>query len=428
MRSLRIACVAALAAAAPAAQQNTPFHDYRSEKPGAVHRIIVADLPKPFETPAAQNPPKLAARPQGAMPQVMPGYTVTQYAGGFDQPRQIRTAPNGDLFVVESRPGRVKVLRGTTGDGRAETIEIFAADLNRPFGVAFHPPGPKPTHVYVANTDSIVRFPYRAGDLKARGAPEVIVPALPSGGQLPGGGHWTRDVVFSRDGRKMFVGVGSLTNVDDPHENPAERDRAAILEFNADGTGRRVYASGIRNPAGLATHPRTGQLWASVNERDGLGDNLVPDYITRVDDGAFFGWPWFYMGGHADPRLRARAPELQSKVRTPDVLIQPHSASLGLTFYTATQFPAEHRNSLFAAQHGSWNRSTRTGYKVIRVPLKGDAASGEYQDFVTGFVTDDGQVWGRPVGVAVAADGSLFVSDDGTNSVWRVSYAKTAGQ
>lgn len=428
MRSLRVACVAALAAAAPAAQQTTPFHDYRGEKAGAVHRITVADLPKPFDTPAAQNPPKLAARPQGAMPQVMPGYTVTQYAGGFDQSRQIRTAPNGDLFVVESRPGRVKVLRGTSGDGRAETIEVFASDLNRPFGVAFYPPGPKPTHVYVANTDSIVRFPYRSGDLKARGAAEVIVPALPSGGQLPGGGHWTRDLVFSRDGRKMFVGVGSLTNVDDPNENPAERDRATILEFNADGTGRRVYASGIRNPAGLAIHPRTGQLWASVNERDGLGDNLVPDYITRVDDGAFFGWPWFYMGGHADPRLRPRSPELQPKVRTPDVLIQPHSASLGLAFYTATQFPVEHRNSLFAAQHGSWNRSTRTGYKVIRVPLKGDAATGEYQDFVTGFVTEDGQVWGRPVGVAVAADGSLFVSDDGTNAVWRVSYGKTPGQ
>jgi glucose/arabinose dehydrogenase len=289
--------------------------------------------------------------------------------------------------------------------------------------VAFYPPGAKPTHVYVGNTDSIVRFPYRAGDLKASGPQEVIVPALPSGGQLPGGGHWTRDVAFSRDGKKMFVGVGSLTNVDDPATNPAEQDRATILEFNPDGTGRRVYASGIRNPVGLAVHPRSGVLWASVNERDGLGDNLVPDYITRVENGAFFGWPWYYMGGHQDPRHAGKHVDLKAKVRTPDVLIQPHSASLQMVFYTGTQFPAEHRASIFAAQHGSWNRSARTGYKVIRVPLKGDVATGEYQDFLTGFVTPDGQVWGRPVGVAVGADGSLFVSDDGTNSVWRVSYS-----
>jgi glucose/arabinose dehydrogenase len=422
MRIVQTGCIAALLIAAAAAQQKSPFHDYRDEKAGNVHRITVADLPKPFETQSVQNAPKLVPRPDGAAPQAMTGYTVTQYATGFDHSRLIRTAPNGDLFVVESRPGRIKVLRGATADGRAESTETFATGLNRPFGVAFYPPGPRPTHVYVGNTDSIVRFPYRAGDVKARGPQEVIVPALPAGGQLPGGGHWTRDVVFSRDGRKMFVGVGSLTNVDDPERNPAETDRATILEFNPNGSGRRVYASGIRNAAGLAIHPRTGQLWASVNERDGLGDNLVPDYITRVADGAFYGWPWFYMGGHQDPRHANRHAELKSNVQTPDVLLQPHSASLGMAFYAGTQFPAEHRNSIFAAQHGSWNRSSRTGYKVIRVPLQGDAPTGEYQDFVTGFVTADGQVWGRPVAVAVGADGSLFVSDDGTNSVWRVSY------
>ena len=422
MRRVQSGCIAVLAIAATAAQPKSPFHDYREEKAGNVHRIAVGDLPKPFETDSVQNAPKLVPKPDGAAPEAMPGYTVTQYATGFEHSRLIRTAPNGDLFVVESRPGRIKVLRGTTADGRAESIETFATGLNRPFGVAFFPPGPRPTHVYVGNTDAIVRFPYRAGDVKARGPQEVIVPALPAGGQLPGGGHWTRDVVFSRDGRKLFVGVGSLTNVDDPETNPAEKDRATILEFNPDGSGRRVYASGIRNAAGLAIHPRTGQLWASVNERDGLGDNLVPDYITRVTDGAFFGWPWFYMGGHQDPRHANRHAEMKSKVQTPDVLLQPHSASLGMVFYSGTQFPAEHRNSIFAAQHGSWNRSSRTGYKVIRVPLKGDAPTGEYQDFVTGFVTADGQVWGRPVAVAVGADGSLFVSDDGTNSVWRVSY------
>ena len=413
---------ACIALSLVAAAQQSPFHGYPDEKAGAVHRITVADLPKPYASAAAQKAPKVAPRPDGAMPQGLPGYTVVQFASGFDQPRQIRTAPNGDLFVVESRPGRIKVLRGAAADGRAEATEVFATGLNRPFGVAFYPPGPKPTHVYVGNTDSIVRFPYRPGDMKARGAEEVVVPALPAGGQLPGGGHWTRDIVFSRDGQKMFVGVGSLTNVDDPETNPAERERATILEFNPDGSGRRVYASGIRNAVGLAIHPRTGGLWASVNERDGLGDDLVPDYITRVEPGAFFGWPWFYMGGHQDPRHTGKHPELKDKVRTPDVLIQPHSASLGMVFYTGTQFAAEHRSSIFAALHGSWNRSTRTGYKVIRVPLKGDAATGEYQDFLTGFVTAEGQVWGRPVGVAVANDGSLFVSDDGSGSVWRVAY------
>ena len=422
MRTVKILGLMAVASAAVGAPQ-PPFHDYRDEKPGAIHKISIGDLPKPFATPSAQNPPKVAVRPEGVMPQAMPGYTVTQYATGLENARLIRTAPNGDLFVVESRPGRIKILRGATGDGHAEATETFATGLNRPFGVAFSPPGPRPTHVYVANTDSIVRFPYRAGDVKARGPQEVVVPALPSGGQLPGGGHWTRDIVFSRDGKKMFVGVGSLTNVDDPDANAAEKDRATVLEFNLDGSGRRVFASGIRNAAGLAVHPRTGQLWAVVNERDGLGDNLVPDYITRVDAGAFFGWPWFYLGGHPDPRHAGKHPEMKTKVRTPEVLIQPHSAPLQMIFYTGTQFPAEHRRSIFVAQHGSWNKTQRTGYNVIRVPLKGDVPTGEYQDFLTGFVTADGQVWGRPVGIALGSDGSLFVSDDATGSVWRVSYA-----
>jgi glucose/arabinose dehydrogenase len=220
----------------------------------------------------------------------------------------------------------------------------------------------------------------------------------------------------------MFVGVGSLTNVDDPEANPEEKDRATILEFNPDGTGRRIYATGVRNAVGLAIHPQTGQLWASVNERDGLGDNLVPDYITHIQDGGFYGWPWFYMGGRQDPRHKDKHPELKDKVLTPDVLLQPHSASLQMLFYDGKQFPAEHRDSIYAAQHGSWNKSMRTGYKVIRVPLKSGAPTGDYEDFLTGFVTYDGQVWGRPVGVAVASDGALLVSDDGGNVVWRVTY------
>ena len=400
------------------------FSDYRSDKPGRVHRITVKDLPAPYATKSVNNNAKVASRPEGAMPTAPSGYSVSLYASGLDNPRLLRTAPNGDVFLAESRTGLIKVFRSKPGVDKAETTEIFASGLNRPFGIAFYPLGSNPQWIYVGNTDSIVRFPYKSGDLKASGPSQVIVANLPSGGQLPGGGHWTRDIAFSQKGDKMFVSVGSLTNVDDPDTNPKEKDRATILEFNPDGKGGRVYVSGIRNAVGIAVHPQTGQLWASVNERDGLGDDLVPDYITRVSDGDFFGWPWFYMGGHWDPRHQGKRPELKGKVKTPDVLIQPHSASLEMVFYTGNQFAPGHRESAFSALHGSWNRELRTGYKVIRVPIKGGAPTGEYEDFLTGFVTPDGQVWGRPVGVTVAADGSLLVSDDGSNSVWRVSYGQ----
>jgi glucose/arabinose dehydrogenase len=409
----------------PKADQKGVFSDYRSERPGVVHKITVADLPAPFATESAQNNPRVVDRPEGAMPQTMPGYSVAEYATGFENPRLIRTAPNGDVFLAESRPGRIKVMRGMGADGRAQTVEVFATGLKRPFGIAFYPLGSNPKFVYVGNTDSVVRFPYKKGDLKARGPQEVIVPDLPSGGQLTGGGHWTRDIAFSRDGKKMYVSVGSNSNVDDSDTTPAEKDRATILEFTPEGKGRRIYVSGIRNAVGIAIHPKTGQLWASVNERDGLGDNLVPDYITRVKDGDFFGWPWFYMGGNQDPRHPGKRPELKAQVKTPDVLIEPHSASLEMVFYTTPDARADYRTTILAAQHGSWNKTTRTGYKVIRVPLKdGVEPTGEYEDFLTGFVTDDGQVWGRPVGVAVAKDGSLLVSDDGSNIVWRVSNTK----
>lgn len=428
-----VGAVLALAVPAPsraagqqdaAKQPQSPFSDYRTERPGARHKITLADLPPPFATKSVDNGPKLIPRPAGAMPQAPPGYAVTLYAEGLENPRLIRTAPNGDVFVVESRPGRVKVLRGAGAGGKAEVVEVFASGLKRPFGVAFYPLGANPKYVYVGNTDSVVRFPYQSGDLKARGPHEVIVPDLPGGGELRGGGHWTRDIAFSRDGRKMYVSVGSHSNADDADNNPTEKDRATILEFNPDGTGRRIYVSGIRNAVGLAVHPQTGQLWASVNERDGLGDNLVPDYITRVADGEFYGWPWFYMGGNQDPRHEGKHPELKTKVKTPDVLLQPHTASLQMMFYTGTQFPAEHRASIFAAQHGSWNRSLRTGYKLIRVPLNRSAApaSGDYEDFLTGFVTEEGDVWGRPVGVTMTSDGALLVTDDGYNAIWRVSY------
>jgi glucose/arabinose dehydrogenase len=269
-----------------------------------------------------------------------------------------------------------------------------------------------------------VRFPYKNGDLKASGPAQHIV-------DLPhGGGHWTRAVEFTADSKKMFVAVGSASNVDDPDTTPGEKNRADILEFNPDGSDMRVYAFGIRNAgAGLLVHPKTHELWCSVNERDGLGDNLVPDYITHVEEGGFYGWPWWYIGGHQDPRHAGKHPELKDKVLVPDVLLQPHFASLEMVFYEGKQFPEEYREDMFASEHGSWNRSVRSGYEVIRVPMHHSGkASGDYEDFLTGFVVDNGHVWGRPVGITEAPDGSLLVTDDGSNSIWRVVYTGSEKQ
>jgi glucose/arabinose dehydrogenase/mono/diheme cytochrome c family protein len=406
-----------VAAGLSAPPPKAPFTDYRFEKPGKVRKITLQDLPAPFATSSAGNAPQIVLRPEHAWPQVLPGFKVEQYVTGLDEPRLIRTAPNGDFFVAESRPGRVHVFRGITAEGKPGQAEIFATGLNQPFGINFYPPGPDPQWIYVGNTDSVVRFPYRNGDLKVRGPAEYIT-GLPSGA-----GHWTRDIQFTPDGKKMFVSVGSASNVNDPDTSPAEKNRADVLEFNPDGSAMRVYAYGIRNCVGMAISPMTGELWCSVNERDALGDNLVPDYITHVQEGGFYGWPWWYMGGHQDPRHEGKHPELKDKIITPDVILHPHNASLEMTFYEGKQFPAEYRGDIFAAEHGSWNRSVRVGYELIRVPLHQTGhASGEYEDFLTGFVVDNGHVWGRPVGVTVAPDGSLLVTDDGSNSIWRISY------
>jgi len=394
------------------------FVDYRTEKPGVFHKITVNDLPKPFDTKSVANFPKIVPRPENAWPHAPTGFKVDLYAAKLDEPRQIRVAVNGDFFVAESRAGEIKIFRGRDKDGKPEQVSVFANGLKQPFGIAFYPPGANPQWVYIGNTNSVVRFPYRTGDLKATGTAQTLVSDLPSGGF-----HWTRDVVFSQDGKRMFVAVGSGSNIDDPDTHPAEFHRADILEYTPEGKFVGVYASGIRNPVGLALNPATGEVWCSTNERDELGDNLAPDYVTHVQQGAFYGWPWFYTGAHPDPRLGGKHPELKDKVLVPDVLLPAHNASLGITFYDGNQFPAEYQGDLFAGEHGSWNRSMRTGYEVIRVPLEGGHASGVYEDFLTGFVTPEGNVWGRPVGVAVAKDGSLFVTDDGSKSIWRVSYA-----
>jgi glucose/arabinose dehydrogenase len=411
------------------------FGSWQADRPGLTRLIRPQDLPKPGATPSAANTSRVIARPANANPQVPPGFKVELFAQGLSGPRIIRLAPNGDIFVVETRAGRIRVFRAADGAATPETEETYASGLNRPFGIAFFPNGDHPQWLYVANTDSVVRFPYRPGDLKASARPETVVASLP-----PGYGHSTRDIVFTPDNAQMLVSVGSASNDAEGMGSPPgglekwiaqhppgaawgdETDRAAVLSFDPDGRNKKLFATGIRNCVGLAVQPRNGAIWCSTNERDGLGDDLVPDYVTRVREGAFYGWPWFYVGGNEDPQHAGQRRDLKDKVTVPDVLIQPHSASLGLTFYEGSNFPADYRGDAFAAEHGSWNRSKRTGYKVIRIRLRDGVPTGEYQDFVTGFVTNDTQVWGRPVGVAVARDGALLVSEDGNGTIWRVSH------
>jgi glucose/arabinose dehydrogenase len=386
------------------ASPTAPFTDFRYEKPGTTRKITVNDLPKPFATQSAENGAEQVARPENAWPVAPAGFKVELFASGLDNPRWLRTAPNGDIFLAESDPGRIRVFRGMTSDGKPEQSAIFASGLKKPYGIAFYPPGPDPQWVYVGNTNEVIRFPYHKGDLKASGESQHIAD-LPAGG-----GHWTRAIDFSQDGKRMFVAVGSASNVDDTDTHPGEKDRADILVCDPTHCELKVYAYGIRNAGGgILVSPKTGELWCSVNERDALGDNLVPDYITSVKEGGFYGWPWWYIGSHQDPRHEGKHPELKDKTIVPDVLLQPHNASLEFTFYQGDKFPAEYKGDIFASEHGSWNKATRVGYEVIRVPLHQTGhASGEYEDFLTGFVLPDGKVWGRPVGMTEAPDGSLY--------------------
>lgn len=401
--------------------QSEGIGDYFDQKPGKSHKISVDKLAAPLVIPPQEGNfrPSIVSRPKNVWPQVPAGFQVQLYAENLDNPRILQSAPNGDIFLAESNSGKIKVLRGLAKDGKAKLVKTFAIGLNKPYGIAFYPLGKSPQWVYVANTDSIVRFSYTSGDLEARNDPQKII-ELPHANR----GHWSRDIQFSLDGQRLYVTVGSLSNIDDPDEHAYEKDRATIWSIKPDGSDKKIYAWGIRHATSIATNPRTGDLWCSANERDYLGDNLVPDYLTKVEENGFYGWPWWYMGGNQDPRHKGKHPELRSKVIVPDVLLPAHHATLGMTFYTALHFPNEYRGNIFASQHGSWNRSVLSGYEVIRVRLDAQGKSkGEYEDFMTGFVLNNKEVWGRPVGVCVAADGALLVSDDGSNSIWRISYA-----
>jgi glucose/arabinose dehydrogenase len=417
--------------------------DWQNAAPGVQHHLTVADLPPPYATHSSGNGPKVVPQPAGAALSVPPGFTVKLFASGFSNPRIIRIAPNGDIFIAQTGAGSIRVLRAADGADAPSQDEIFASGLKGPFGIAFYPLGDNPQWVYVANNDSVVRFPYHNGDLQATGPAQVIVPALYDG---RGGGHSTRDIAFSLDGKRLFISVGSGSNdaetmskksPDEIHQWEAghgfgaawdrEVNRADILVTDPEGKQPlHTFATGIRNGVGIAVNPETGDLWTSTNERDGLGDDLVPDYITRVKEGGFYGWPWYYMGSTEDPRHKGERPDLAGKILVPDVLLQAHSASLEMTFYTATSgvaaFPAEYRGDVFAAEHGSWNRTIRTGYKIVRARLNHGIPTGEYDDFLTGFVVDNLTVWGRPVGVAVAHDGALLVGEDGKGTLWRIAY------
>jgi glucose/arabinose dehydrogenase len=447
MRKIKVAAVfgviglpgAAFAASSAAMAQDQPpqldgkaaFTDWHADRPGLVRHIRPSDLPAPDLGAATGNGVRVARRGD-AKPEVPPGFAVSLFAEGLDEPRIIRAAPDGDIFVAESVAGRIRVLRPV--EGNRPRSEVFATGLRAPYGIAFYPPGTDPQWVYVGNTNAVVRFPYRNGDLKARGEPETVV-------QLPSGrGHWTRDLAFAPDGSRLYVSVGSASNAGEEigrldaaalvawtSQQPlgaawgAETGRADVLTFDPDGRNGRIYAGGIRNCSGLAVTP-ADEVWCSTNERDSLGDNVPPDYITHVKQGAFYGWPWYYIGANEDPRHRGERPDLKGKIATPDVLLEAHSASLGLTVYTGRQFPPEYRGSLFAAEHGSWERTRRTGSKVVRVIMKDGLPTGAYEDFITGFGVNDSAAWGRPVGVTVAPDGSLLVSEDAGGTIWRVTY------
>ncbi|HVY51421.1 MAG TPA: PQQ-dependent sugar dehydrogenase [Devosia sp.] len=405
---------------------------WRDDAPGVTRRLTIDDLEAPFVTTSAANSSAAAPMQPGQLPTVAQGYRIELIARDIDNPRAIRFSPNGDLFIANSGDGQVLVLKG----GQAGRPQVFIDGLDRPYGVAFYP-AQAPKWIYIAESGGLKRYPYAAGDLKASGPGEPIITGIAPGG------HWTRDVVFSADGKTLYYSVGSGSNVGDGTMEATPGDgleawiaghppgvawgreerRAAVLATDPEGGNERYFATGLRNCAGMTLQPMTGRVWCVVNERDALGDNIPFDYATALKDGAFYGWPWFYNGEHPDPRW-AQTPrdDLKGQVTVADVLFQAHSAPLNIAFETGDGLGAEAKGDAFVALHGSWNRGTRTGYKIVELDMDASGqATGAYTDFVTGFVLSDSEVWGRPVGVAFDRAGNLYFSEDGNGTIWKVS-------
>ncbi|QCR22036.1 sorbosone dehydrogenase family protein [Pontibacter sp. SGAir0037] len=380
--------------------------------------VQTLNLPAPDTTHDAEKRSNVIGWSDGRTPQAPAGFSVTTFAGDLKHPRWIYVAPNQDIFVAESddeekSANRITLFRDTNKDGKPDVQEVFAEDLNQPLGMLV-----LNNYFYVANTDGLVRYPYRNGQTKLSGKGEKIV-------ELPAGGynhHWTRNIIPNADGSKIYISVGSASNVGE-YGMQEENRRAAILEINPDGSGERIFASGLRNPVGMAWAPNSATLWTSVNERDNLGDDLVPDYLTSVKDGGFYGWPFAYFGPKEDPRRAGERPDLVQQTIVPDVALGSHTSSLGLAFYTGNAFPAKYRNGAFIGQHGSWNRSEFSGYKVLFVPFNNGKPAGKPEDFLTGFIAEGGgeDVYGQPVGIAVLPDGAMLIADDAGNTVWRVA-------
>jgi glucose/arabinose dehydrogenase len=395
-------------------------------------------LAAPYQTKATWNFCRVIGWPKGKTPIAPAGFKVNLYADSLDNPRNIFVAANGDIFIAQANTeikgfkklgadligasasqkygksaNNIMLLRDTNGDGVADTKTVFLSGLNQPFGILI-----LNNWFYVANTDGLWRYPYHTGQVKMT-SPGTKILALPAGGY---NNHWTRNLRANRDGSKIYISVGSGTNVAEQGMANEVR-RADILEIDPDGSHERIYAGGLRNPAGIDFEPQTQVLYAAVNERDDLGDNLVPDYLTSVKDGGFYGWPWAYFGKHPDPVHGAERPDMVRQSITPDLSLGSHTASLGLAFYTGKSFPAQYRGGAFIGQHGSWNRSVLAGYKVVFAPFINGRPTGTTEDFLTGFIANPAkeEVYGRPVGIAILADGSILVADDTSNKIWRVA-------
>jgi glucose/arabinose dehydrogenase len=434
-----VGCLAATALHAaddaPVRSGPSAFGSWQDDAPGVRRHLHASDLPDPASARSTVSASPAQRADRGTRtPSVPSGFEVELVAQGLNDPRVLRVAPNGDVFLAETGGGRVLVF--TPGaDGKLPTEpRVFAEGIRGVYGMSFFPPGPNPTALYVSQSDRVLRFPYASGDTQASAASTVVLK------DIPDGGHSTRDLA-APSAQQLLVAVGSASNVaegmpkksaeeiaafEHTHLRGAawgdEDRRAAVWSFAPDGKGSRLYATGLRNCAGMTIQPATQLPWCVVNERDALGNDLPFEYATRVREGGFYGWPWFYIGGHVDARRAGeRDDTLRNETITPDVLMQAHSAPLGIAFYDGSMFPADYRGDAFVTLHGSWNRTPRTGYKVVRLRFKGNAPTGEYDDFMTGFVVDDAHVWGRPTGVAVARDGSLLVSEDQSGTLWRVT-------